>query len=214
MTRRMPPPAPAAWAAQPQCQACTLAATRTATVSPSGPPGARLVLVSDIPEPADARTGRRFSSPGSRRLAKLLAARGIDLAQCGLASCCACPAPDHRRPRAPEVRACAPWLEKALRTYFQPTVILAVGGIATRYFYGPGRFLPLLVAAHAAQHVPPDPTRAGVRVVPVPSLGTIRQRAANGLTWHAVAEQQLACAAGYLSTLDALQSVPPPCSTT
>jgi len=29
-----------------------------------------------------------------------------------------------------------------------------------------------------------------------------------------VAEQQLACAAGYLSTLDALQSAPPPCSTT
>jgi len=204
-----PPPAPAGWAAQPHCQACALAVLRTATVSPSGPPGARLVLVSDIPEPADARTGHLFSSTGGQRLAALLAARGIDLAQCGLASCCACPAPDQRRPRAQEVRACASWLEKALRAYFQPAVILAVGRIATSYFYGPGRFLPLIVAANAMQHVPPEPTRAGVRVVPVPSLGTIRQRAANGLTWLAVAEQQIRCAAGYLSTLDAPPSAPP-----
>lgn len=194
------PPTPAAWAALPHCQACALATTRLTTLPPSGPPGARLVLVGDIPEPADVRTGRLFSSAGGKRLARLLAARGLDLADCGLVNCCACPSRDQRRPRAQEVRACAGWLEKALRDYFQPAVILAVGQIAASYFYGQGRLLPLIMAANERRHLPPDATRGAVRVVPAPSLGTIRHRAPNGLTWQAVAEQQISHVAGYLSS--------------
>lgn len=189
---------PAAWAAQPHCQACELALTRAAVIPPGGPPGANLVLVSDIPEPADLRTGQLFSGTGGRRLAKLLATQGIDLAHCGRVSCCACPSQEHRRPQVPEVRACAYWLEKALQDYFAPTVIVTVGRIATEYFYGGARFQPLIAAANAHQHRLPDGARDGVRVVPMPALGSIRQRAPDGQSWHAVAERQVALIAGYL----------------
>lgn len=127
------------------CTRCALATTRKQAVPGAGTARARLMLISQSASEADNITGQPFSGPSAVILDRALERVGLERSQVYLTTLVKCVplAPrrrdgvlDYRAPKAPELRACRPWLEREL-ALVQPRVLVLFGVPVLRELAGP-----------------------------------------------------------------------------
>jgi uracil-DNA glycosylase family 4 len=131
-------------------EGCSLRATATNTVRPSGNPAAGLVLVAEAPGAEDDRTGAAFSGPPGQMLDRVLGSIGLDRSAVLLTHLVPWRPPGSRAPNDAEIQACLPFLHRLL-ALAQPRRILLVGAGPAKALAGTtegvrrlrGRWLPV-----------------------------------------------------------------------
>src|SRR3982751_5482670 len=125
-----------------ECEGCDLYLAATQTVFGEGPKGARVVFVGEQPGDAEDREGRPFVGPAGRIFDQALAAAGIDRKLTYVTNAVKHfsfeprgKARLHKKPRAGEVRACAPWLRAEL-ALIKPDVMVLLGATAAQSIFG------------------------------------------------------------------------------
>ena len=120
------------------CVACEeLAASRTRVVPGQRPPGADVLLVGEAPGAQEDETGVPFVGRSGQLLDGLLGEAGLRRDQVAVANVLKCRPPANRKPRRAEVARCRPWLDRQL-DLVDPVVVVALGGTAAEWFFGPG----------------------------------------------------------------------------
>ena len=120
------------------CVACDeLAASRTRVVAGQRPPGAEVLLVGEAPGAQEDETGVPFVGRSGQLLDQLLGEAGLRREQVAVANVLKCRPPANRKPRRAEVARCRPWLARQLELA-DPAVVVALGGTAAEWFFGPG----------------------------------------------------------------------------
>jgi DNA polymerase len=141
-----------------RCTRCEeLAASRTTVVPGELPVGADVLLVGEAPGASEDAGGRPFVGRSGQLLDELLAAAGLPRSRVGVVNTIKCRPPANRKPRRGEVANCRPWLDEQLRIA-DPAVVVALGGTAAEWFFGPS-------ARIAALRALPEPPRHDGRPV-------------------------------------------------
>ena len=112
------------------CQACGLAQGRQHVVVSRGNPSARLLLIGEAPGAQEDAQGRPFVGRAGQLLDRMLESVGLDSEQDAyICNVIKCRPPDNRRPTAPEIAACRPFLLRQI-ALVDPRLILLVGATA------------------------------------------------------------------------------------
>lgn len=120
------------------CVACPeLVVSRTQVVPGQRPPGADVLLVGEAPGAQEDLTGVPFVGRSGQLLDTLLAEAGLPRERVAVANVLRCRPPANRTPRRAEVARCRPWLTRQLELV-DPVVVVALGGTAAQWFFGPG----------------------------------------------------------------------------
>ena len=120
------------------CTACAeLAASRTRVVPGVRPAGADVLLVGEAPGAQEDEAGVPFVGRSGQLLDGLLAEAGLARDRVAVANVLKCRPPATRKPRRAEVARCRPWLTRQLELA-DPAVVVALGGTAAEWFFGPG----------------------------------------------------------------------------
>jgi DNA polymerase len=128
------------------CIACPeLAVSRTRVVPGQRPPGADVLLVGEAPGAQEDETGVPFVGRSGQLLDGLLTEAGLSREQIAVTNVLKCRPPANRKPHRAEVSRCRPWLERQL-DLVDPTVVVALGGTAAEWFFGPGARIAALRA--------------------------------------------------------------------
>ena len=155
------------------CTACPeLVATRTTVVVGDTPPGARLLVVGEAPGAEEDRTGRPFVGASGRLLDLLLEEVGGSRADVAVLNTLKCRPPGNRPPRPLESARCRGWAERQL-ALAAPSLVVALGLSATRWFLGPtplgpvrGRVHDVVLPAGAVRVMPTYHPSAAIRFGP------------------------------------------------
>ena len=130
------------------CTACPeLVATRTSVVVGDTPPAARLLVVGEAPGAEEDRTGRPFVGASGRLLDQLLEEVGASRAEVAVLNTLKCRPPGNRPPRPLESARCRGWAERQL-ALAAPSLVVALGLSATRWFLGPTPLGPVRGRVH------------------------------------------------------------------
>lgn len=123
------------------CVACPeLVVSRTAVVAGARPGDlsrADVMLVGEAPGAREDLAGEPFVGRSGQLLDSLLAEAGLDRSLMAVANVLKCRPPRNRKPRRAEVERCRPWLVRQIQLA-DPRVIVALGGTAAEWFFGPG----------------------------------------------------------------------------
>jgi uracil-DNA glycosylase len=123
------------------CVACPeLVASRTHVVVGTRPwdqSRADVMLVGEAPGAQEDLAGEPFVGRSGQLLDSLLAEAGLDRSLVAVANVLKCRPPGNRKPRRAEVGRCRPWLTRQLELV-DPRVVVALGGTAAEWFFGPG----------------------------------------------------------------------------
>ena len=122
---------PALRAALEGFEGCALRHTATTLVFAEGNPHCGLVLVADVPGPAEDRAGTPFAGPGGAFLDRMLASVGLDRSQTYATSLLPWRPPGDRKPADAEIQACLPFLLRHL-ALARPRRVLLLGALAGR----------------------------------------------------------------------------------
>lgn len=127
-----------------RCSACPLHRHATQTVFGEGEPGARLMLVGDLPDAVEDHIGAPCVGPAGRLLDRALETAGIDRDDLYLTHAVKhfkwMPRGKRRIPGIPadaEVHACRPWLLAEIAAV-RPEAIVCLGATAAAALLGPG----------------------------------------------------------------------------
>lgn len=120
---------PALRAALEGFQGCALRHTATTLVFAEGDPQCGLVLVADVPGPAEDRAGTPFAGPGGAFLDRMLASIGLDRGQVYATSLLPWRPPGDRKPADAEIQACLPFLLRHL-ALARPRRVVVLGALA------------------------------------------------------------------------------------
>ncbi len=110
---------------------CALRATATSLVFSDGDPASRLVLLADVPGPAEDRAGVPFAGPAAAFLDRMLAAAGLDRAAFLATSLLPWRPPGDRKPAEMEIQLCLPFALRHL-ALLAPRRLLLFGSLAAR----------------------------------------------------------------------------------
>ena len=113
------------------CTRCELHQGRTQTVFGVGDREARVLVIGEAPGAEEDRRGEPFVGRAGQLLNAMLAAVGMARETVYIANILKCRPPQNRDPKAEEVLACSPYLERQI-ALIEPTLILAVGRIAAQ----------------------------------------------------------------------------------
>jgi len=111
------------------CRRCGLHAGRRNPVVGEGSLDATAVFIGEAPGRREDETGRPFVGAAGRLLDRLLLHIGLGRGEVFIGNVVKCRPPNNRRPRAEEIRACAPYLERQLEI-IEPRVIAPMGNSA------------------------------------------------------------------------------------
>jgi len=124
------------------CRGCDLWQFATQAVFGEGPPGARIMLVGEVPGDREDRTGSPFVGPAGRELDQALETVGIDRREVYLTNAVKHFKFEergkrriHQRPDAKQIKACRPWLHAELEVV-RPEVLVALGATAAKSLLG------------------------------------------------------------------------------
>ncbi len=140
------------------CTRCELARGRTQVVVGVGDPAARLMFVGEAPGKQEDLKGEPFVGQAGKLFDRLLEGIGLRRDEVYITNVVACRPPANRTPRAGEVKAHAPWLERQLELV-QPEVLVTLGRSALMYF------LPKAKVTQVRGQ--PQPLARGDRVIPI-----------------------------------------------
>ncbi len=119
------------------CTACPeLAATRQQVVLGHTPPGARLLVMGEAPGAQEDVSGLPFVGRSGQLLDLLLAQAGVSRAEVAILNTVKCRPPRNRPPTRTESATCRPFAQRQLQLA-RPSVVVALGLSATRWFLGP-----------------------------------------------------------------------------
>jgi DNA polymerase len=125
------------------CRGCDLYIRATQTVFGEGASKARIVFVGEQPGDQEDRAGRPFVGPAGGVFDRALVQAGILREDTYVTNAVKHfsfeprgKARLHKRPRAGEVRACAPWLNAELAT-IKPNALVLLGATAAQSLFGP-----------------------------------------------------------------------------
>ncbi len=110
---------------------CALRATATNLVFGDGDPSTGLVLLADVPGPAEDRAGVPFAGASALFLDKMLASIGLERSAFYAASLLPWRPPGDRKPAEAEVQLCLPFLLRHLEL-LAPRRVLLFGNLAAR----------------------------------------------------------------------------------
>jgi DNA polymerase len=127
------------------CVACPeLAACRLNVVPGVAPAGARAMFIGEAPGAQEDAEGVPFVGKCGGLLDELLAdIEGLSRDSLAVSNVLKCRPPRNRKPRRAEVERCRPWLEQQI-SLVDPEVIVALGGSATEWFFGPSARIGVL----------------------------------------------------------------------
>lgn len=112
------------------CRRCELAGGRQQVVVSRGNPLARLMVVGEGPGAQEDASGLPFVGRAGQLLDQMLASVGIDSNRDAyICNVVKCRPPDNRKPTAPEMAACRPWLLQQI-ALVDPAVIVLAGATA------------------------------------------------------------------------------------
>jgi uracil-DNA glycosylase len=124
------------------CKACPLWKNATQTVFGEGPSNAKLMFVGEQPGDKEDIAGRPFVGPAGVLLDRALKEAGIDRSQAYVTNVVKhfkWISKGKRRinqtPRAPEIRACKPWLLAEIAR-IKPQVLVCLGAVAAKALLG------------------------------------------------------------------------------
>jgi uracil-DNA glycosylase family 4 len=104
---------------------------------------ADVLLVGEAPGAQEDLAGVPFVGRSGQLLDSLLAETGLHRSLVAVANVLKCRPPRNRKPRRAEVARCRPWLARQIELA-DPRVVVALGGTAAEWFFGPGaRIAPL-----------------------------------------------------------------------
>ena len=125
------------------CRGCDLYLHATQAVFGEGKPRSSAVLIGEQPGDEEDRKGHPFVGPAGRLLDRALEEAEIDRATIYVTNAVKHFKFEergkrrlHKKPSAPEIRACRPWLEAEI-LLIQPEVIVCLGATAAHTVFGP-----------------------------------------------------------------------------
>ena len=116
------------------CKRCPLYKTRINPVLGEGNPKAKIMFIGEAPVANEDRTGRPFCGAAGRVLDELLESVGIKRTEVYICNILKCRPPGNRPPKAEEIRACTPYLERQIEI-IKPEVICTLGNFATSFIF-------------------------------------------------------------------------------
>jgi len=114
-----------------QCRQCGLASSRTNAVPGEGNPDARIMFIGEAPGADEDAQGSPFVGRAGQLLDKIIAACGLERDDVYIGNILKCRPPGNRDPRADEIIACLPYLQRQIEL-IQPEVIVALGAHAAK----------------------------------------------------------------------------------
>jgi DNA polymerase len=118
------------------CMLCRLSSSRTQVVFSSGSPDAALMIVGEGPGAQEDLLGVPFVGRSGQLLDRLLAEEvGLARDECYVANVVKCRPPENRNPRADEIAACRPYLDRQIDVV-GPKVIVTLGNVASKALLG------------------------------------------------------------------------------
>jgi DNA polymerase len=114
------------------CRRCRLGSLRKNAVVGEGSLEAELFLIGEAPGRVEDEMGRPFVGAAGKLLDRLLGDIGLRREEVYIGNILKCRPPGNRRPRADEVEACTPYLERQL-VIIKPRVIAPMGNSAAGY---------------------------------------------------------------------------------
>jgi DNA polymerase len=113
------------------CRRCKLCEARTTIVFGAGNPRAELVVIGEGPGADEDVQGKPFVGRAGQLLTKMLESVQLSREEVFITNAVKCRPPGNRNPEPEELAACAPVLSAQLGT-LQPTVVIALGSVATQ----------------------------------------------------------------------------------
>lgn len=108
------------------CPMCSLSQARTNAVPGEGPENADIMFVGEGPGFHEDRQGRPFVGAAGQYLEELLESIGMTRDDVYITNVVKCRPPENRDPRADEIEACWPYLERQIEL-IQPKLIVTLG---------------------------------------------------------------------------------------
>lgn len=116
------------------CKKCPLYKTRTFPVIGEGSFKAEIMFIGEAPGANEDRTGRPFCGAAGEVLDELLASAGIKREEVYISNILKCRPPGNRSPKAEEIKACTPYLERQIEI-IKPKIICTLGNFATAFIF-------------------------------------------------------------------------------
>lgn len=155
-----------------QCQACSLAKTRTQTVFGAGNQQADWLIIDAAPGPTEDLQGQPLLGSAGHLFNEMLLAIGLNREQVFITQALKCHPPIHIQPTAEQFAACAGFLQQQIKL-IQPKIILAIGTLTGQILLDNKQALyrltgiqhqlngiPLVVAHHPAELLQALPEKA------------------------------------------------------
>ena len=120
-----------------QCNACSLAETRTNVVFGVGTPQAEVVIVGEAPGANEDKQGEPFVGRAGKLLDDMLAMIGLDRSRIYITNSVKCRPPQNRDPLPEESAACMPWLRQQFQL-IRPKIVVCLGRVAAQRMLDPG----------------------------------------------------------------------------
>jgi DNA polymerase len=114
---------------------CTLSKTAKNPVVSNGPVGARLMIIGDVPDADEDRTGEAFSGEAGDLLDKMLAAIGLKRKEIALTPAIPWRPPGNRALSPHEITLCDPFLKRQI-ALIQPGMVVCMSSLAARLTLG------------------------------------------------------------------------------
>jgi DNA polymerase len=118
-----------------KCMECILAETRTHTVPGEGASDAKIFIVGEAPGRSEDEQGRPFVGYAGKVLDKALEEAGLKREEVFITSILKCRPPKNRKPKAPEIAACEPYLKSQIEV-ISPKVLVALGRFGVKGLTG------------------------------------------------------------------------------
>jgi DNA polymerase len=112
---------------------CPLCPYRTQAVPGEGPIDARLFMIGEAPGAEEDKAGRPFVGRAGMFLNRALSEAGLNREEIFITNAVKCRPPQNRKPRADELLACRPFLDRQLELV-QPEWICTLGAVSTNLF--------------------------------------------------------------------------------
>ena len=126
-----------------ECRRCRLHSNRSHIVFGAGDPKARLMFVGEAPGYNEDRQGEPFVGQAGQLLTKIISAMTLRREAVYICNVIKCRPPGNRNPIPDEIAACAPFLQRQIRS-IQPDFICALGSFAARTLLKSERSITLL----------------------------------------------------------------------
>lgn len=114
-----------------RCEKCELWKTRTKAVPGEGPANAKIMFIGEAPGRIEDEIGRPFVGRAGELLNELIEFAGLKRENVFITSPIKCRPPKNRKPKASEIEACLPYLQKQIGIV-NPKIIVLLGNTAIK----------------------------------------------------------------------------------